>query len=170
MINRIKIGVFKMFGLFGKSLEIVALISGKTIDIKSVPDAVFAEKMAGDGLAIEPTGDIVVAPADGELTMLFGTKHAFGMTLSNGVQILVHIGLDTVGLNGEGFKALKAQGDMVKKGEPLIEIDRAFIKSKGLSLITPVIFTELDKLKSFDAKVGIDVVAGVTPILTYKAV
>jgi len=164
----LKIGVFKMFGLFGKSLEIVAPISGKTIDIKKVPDAVFAEKMAGDGLAIEPTGDIVVAPADGELTMLFGTKHAFGMTLSNGVQILVHIGLDTVGLNGEGFKALKTQGDMVKKGEPLIEIDREFIKSKGLSLITPVIFTELDLLKSFEAKVGIDVVAGVTPILTYK--
>ena len=157
-----------MFGLFGKSLEIVAPISGKTIDITKVPDAVFAEKMAGDGLAIDPTGDVVVAPADGELTMLFGTKHAFGMTLSNGVEILVHIGLDTVGLNGEGFTALKNQGDMVKKGDPLIKIDIEFIKSKGLSLITPVIFTELDKLKSFDAKVGIDVIAGVTPILTYK--
>lgn len=159
-----------MFGIFGKTLEIVAPISGRTIDITEVADAVFSEKMAGDGLAINPTGDVVVAPADGELTMLFGTKHAFGMTLNKGVQILVHIGLETVSLNGEGFTALKKQGDMVKKGEPIIKIDRAFIASKGISLITPIIFTELDKLKSFEAKVGIDVVAGVTPILTYKTV
>jgi len=159
-----------MFGIFGKTQEIVAPISGRTVDITEVKDAVFSEKMAGDGLAIHPTGDIVVAPADGELTMLFGTKHAFGMTLSKGVQILVHIGLETVSLNGEGFTALKKQGDRVKKGEPIIKIDRAFITSKGLSLITPIIFTELDKLKSFEARVGVDVVAGVTPILTYKTV
>jgi len=159
-----------MFGIFGKTQEIVAPISGRTVDITEVKDAVFSEKMAGDGLAIDPTGDIVVAPADGELTMLFGTKHAFGMTLSKGVQILVHIGLETVSLNGEGFTALKKQGDRVKKGEPIIKIDRAFITSKGLSLITPIIFTELDKLKSFEARVGVDVVAGVTPILTYKTV
>lgn len=159
-----------MFGIFGKTQEIVAPISGRTVDITEVKDAVFSEKMAGDGLAIDPTGDIVVAPADGELTMLFGTKHAFGMTLSKGVQILVHIGLETVSLNGEGFTALKKQGDRVKKGEPIIKIDRAFITSKGISLITPIIFTELDKLKSFEARVGIDVVAGVTPILTYKTV
>ena len=159
-----------MFGIFGKTQEIVAPISGRTVDITEVKDAVFSEKMAGDGLAIDPTGDIVVAPADGELTMLFGTKHAFGMTLTKGVQILVHIGLETVSLNGEGFTALKKQGDRVKKGEPIIKIDRAFITSKGISLITPIIFTELDKLKSFEARVGIDVVAGVTPILTYKTV
>jgi len=159
-----------MFGIFGKTQEIVAPISGRTVDITEVKDAVFSEKMAGDGLAIDPTGDIVVAPADGELTMLFGTKHAFGMTLSKGVQILVHIGLETVSLNGEGFTALKKQGDRVKKGEPIIKIDRAFITSKGISLITPIIFTELDKLKSFEARVGIDVVAGVTPILTYKTI
>lgn len=158
-----------MFGLFKKEGTLVAPASGKTIDITTVPDAVFAEKMAGDGLAIDPTGDTIVAPADGELTMLFGTKHAFGMTLDKGVQILVHIGLDTVSLNGEGFTALKNQGDMVKKGDPIVKIDRDFIQSKGLSLITPVIFTDMDILKSFEAQVGIDVVAGETAILTYKA-
>lgn len=158
-----------MFGLFKKEGALVAPISGKTVDITTVPDAVFAEKMAGDGLAIDPTGDTVVAPADGELTMLFGTKHAFGMTLDKGVQILVHIGLDTVSLNGEGFTALKNQGDMVKKGEPIVKIDRDLIQSKGLSLITPVIFTDMDVLKSFEAQLGIDVTAGETTVLTYKA-
>lgn len=158
-----------MFGLFKKEGTLVAPVSGKTVDITTVPDAVFAEKMAGDGLAIDPTGDTVVAPADGELTMLFGTKHAFGMTLDKGVQILVHIGLDTVSLNGEGFTALKNQGDMVKKGDPIVKIDRELIQSKGLSLITPVIFTDMDVLKSFEAQVGIDVTAGETPVLTYKA-
>ncbi|WP_312712334.1 PTS sugar transporter subunit IIA [Proteiniclasticum ruminis] len=158
-----------MFGLFKKEGALVAPISGKTVDITTVPDAVFAEKMAGDGLAIDPTGDTVVAPADGELTMLFGTKHAFGMTLDKGVQILVHIGLDTVSLNGEGFTALKNQGDMVKKGEPIVKIDRELIQGKGLSLITPVIFTDMDVLKSFEAQLGIDVIAGETTVLTYKA-
>lgn len=158
-----------MFGLFKKEGTLVAPISGKTVDITTVPDAVFAEKMAGDGLAIDPTGDTVVAPADGELTMLFGTKHAFGMTLDKGVQILVHIGLDTVSLNGEGFTALKNQGDMVKKGEPIVKIDRELIQSKGLSLITPVIFTDMDVLKSFESQLGIDVTAGETTVLTYKA-
>lgn len=158
-----------MFGLFKKEGALVAPISGKTVDITTVPDAVFAEKMAGDGLAIDPTGDTIVAPADGELTMLFGTKHAFGMTLDKGVQILVHIGLDTVSLNGEGFTALKNQGDMVKKGEPIVKIDRELIQSKGLSLITPVIFTDMDVLKSFEAQLGIDVTAGETTVLTYKA-
>ena len=158
-----------MFGLFKKEGALVAPISGKTVDITTVPDAVFAEKMAGDGLAIDPTGDTVVAPADGELTMLFGTKHAFGMTLDKGVQILVHIGLDTVSLNGEGFTALKNQGDMVKKGERIVKIDRELIQGKGLSLITPVIFTDMDVLKSFEAQLGIDVIAGETTVLTYKA-
>ena len=158
-----------MFGLFKKEGALVAPNSGKTVDITTVPDAVFAEKMAGDGLAIDPTGDTVVAPADGELTMLFGTKHAFGMTLDKGVQILVHIGLDTVSLNGEGFTALKNQGDMVKKGEPIVKIDRELIQGKGLSLITPVIFTDMDVLKSFEAQLGIDVIAGETTVLTYKA-
>lgn len=158
-----------MFGMFKKEGVLVAPVHGKTLDITTVPDAVFAEKMAGDGLAIDPTGDTFVAPADGELTMLFGTKHAFGMTLDKGVEILVHIGLDTVSLNGEGFTALKTQGDKLKKGDPIIKIDPEFIKSKGLSLITPIIFTDLDKIKEFHAEVGIEVTAGETTILSYKA-
>ncbi len=157
-----------MFGLFKKDLVLVAPMSGRTMDITEVPDAVFAEKMAGDGLAIDLSGDVAVAPADGELTMLFGTRHAFGMTLDKGVEVLVHIGLDTVSLNGEGFTALKTQGDRVKKGEPIVKIDRDFILSKGLSLISPVIFTEPDKLQSFEPVLGVDAVAGETVVLNYK--
>lgn len=158
-----------MFGLFKKEQVLVAPLSGKTMNISEVPDPVFAEKMVGDGLAINLSGDVAVAPADGELTMLFGTKHAFGMTLDKGVEILVHIGLDTVSLNGEGFTALKKQGEKIKKGEPIVKIDREFIKSKGLSLISPVIFTDLSTIQEdFVANTGVDAVAGETVVLTYK--
>jgi len=91
------------------------------------------------------------------------------MTLDKGVQILVHIGLVTVSLNGEGLTAMKEQGDKVKKGDPIVKIDRELITSKGFSLITPVIFTDMDVLKSFEPHVGIDVEAGETTVLTYKA-
>lgn len=156
-----------MFGLFKKEQSMVAPVSGKTLDLKDVPDEVFAQRMAGDGLAIDPTGDLVVSPVDGELTMLFGTRHAFGITAAKGIEILVHIGIDTVSLNGEGFEALKAQGDKVKKGEPIIRLDRALITERGYSLITPILLTDPDSVQSFEAEIGIDVEAGVTPVLTY---
>ena len=78
--------------------------------------------MAGDGIAIDTTGDTIVAPADGELTLVFKTKHAFALTLENGVELLVHIGIETVGLEGEGFEQLVEQGTKVKAGTPIIKI------------------------------------------------
>ncbi|MBY6939416.1 PTS sugar transporter subunit IIA, partial [Clostridium botulinum] len=107
-----------MFGLFKKkkedsNLKLVAPITGKAIPLSEVPDPVFAQKMAGDGLAIEPSDNVAVAPADGELTLVFNTKHAFAMTLANGTELLVHIGIETVSLNGEGFEQLVKQGTKV---------------------------------------------------------
>ena len=161
-----------MFGFFKKnkknsSLNFVAPVTGKAIDLSEVPDPVFAQKMAGDGLGIDSTGDVIVAPCDGDLTLVFKTKHAFAMTLENGIEILVHIGIETVSLNGEGFEQLVEQGTTVKAGTPIIKIDREFIKSKGLSLVTPVLITNPDITKSIEVKTGIDVVAGETVVLEY---
>lgn len=165
-----------MFGFFKNrknkevtnDAKLVAAVSGKVLPLSEVPDPVFAQKMAGDGVAINPTGDVVVAPADGELSLVFNTKHAFAMTLDNGAELLVHIGVDTVSLEGQGFEQLAEAGTKVKAGTPIIKIDREFIKSKGLSLMTPVLITNPD---SFELKAieNIDAVAGESTIVEYKA-
>lgn len=162
-----------MFGFFKKKkqnepLNFVTPVNGKVIELSEVPDPVFAQKMAGDGVAIDTTGDIIVAPCDGELSLIFKTKHAFAMTLDNGIEILVHIGIETVSLKGEGFKQLIEQGTKVKAGTPIIKIDRNFIKSKGLSLITPVLITNPDRVKSIDKKINMDAIAGETIIMEYS--
>lgn len=123
--------------------------------------------MAGDGIAIDTTGDTIVAPADGELTLVFKTKHAFALTLENGVELLVHIGIETVGLEGEGFEQLVEQGAKVKAGTPIIKIDRELIKSKGLSLITPILITNPDILGTITPVENIDTIAGETTVIEY---
>ncbi|MCD2346953.1 PTS sugar transporter subunit IIA [Clostridium guangxiense] len=149
-----------MLGFFKKDYEIAAPVSGKVINLSEVPDQVFAQKLVGDGAAINGTGDIIVAPADGELTLIFKTCHAFALTLNNGIELLVHIGIDTVELQGEGFKALREQGKKVKRGEPIIKIDRQFIKSKGYSLITPVLIANSDIVSNIKCNIGQEVTAG----------
>lgn len=158
-----------MFGLFKKNYKLVAPIDGKVIDLAQVPDQVFAEKMAGDGVAVEPTGNIVVAPADGKISMIFKTNHAFGVNLSNGAEILVHIGLDTVALEGAGFERLAEEGQSVKAGDPVVKINREEIISKGYSLITPVLITNPDIFKDINGNVGATVKAGSDEVLTYKS-
>lgn len=151
-----------------KTNALVAPVSGKVMPLSEVPDPVFAEKLAGDGMAIMAEGDTVVAPADGELTLIFKTKHAFAMTLENGLEILVHIGLETVSLDGEGFEQLVEQGTKVKAGTPLIKINREFILSKGLSLATPVLITNVDATKSITPVESGDAVAGKTVVVNFE--
>ena len=99
------------------AMKLHACVSGKLIDISEVKDDMFSQKMMGDGIAIEPTGDTVVAPADAEVTMIMEESlHAIGLRFANGAEILIHIGIDTVKLNGEGFQALVKAGDKVKSG------------------------------------------------------
>ncbi|MDO5517118.1 MAG: PTS glucose transporter subunit IIA [Clostridium sp.] len=150
-----------------KTFKFVAPVTGKSLPLSETPDPVFAQKMAGDGLAMLPEADVIVAPADGELTLVFNTKHAFAMTLDNGVELLVHIGIETVTLNGEGFEQLAEAGTKVKAGDPIIKIDREFIKSKGLPLTTPVLITNPDILKSITPVENVATVAGETTVLEY---
>lgn len=157
-----------MLEIFRKGVKIYAPVSGKVISLNDVPDEIFASRMVGDGIAIDATGDVIVAPADGEISLIFKTNHAFGMTLQNDMELLVHIGIDTVGLCGEGFRRLKNEGEIVKTGEPIIAIDRDIIKSANYSLITPVVITSVDNLKINEENIGCDVKAGEDVVFTYK--
>jgi PTS system D-glucosamine-specific IIC component len=104
----------------------------------------------GDGFAIIPKTGTVVAPVDGKIVNLFPTKHALGIESTTGREILIHVGIDTVNLKGEGFEALVAQGDEVKKGQPLLKIDLDFVKENAPSTITPIIFTNLQADEKID--------------------
>lgn len=116
-------------------------IKGETVSLGDVPDQVFSEKMMGEGFAIIPSEGKVVAPADGEIVSIFPTKHAIGFMSAGGTEILIHVGVDTVKLNGEGFEAHVTSGQAVKQGELLLTFDLDYIKQHAASAITPVIFT-----------------------------
>ncbi|MBT2647663.1 PTS transporter subunit EIIC [Bacillus sp. ISL-34] len=123
--------------------DFVLPIEGTVLPIEQVPDQVFAMKMMGDGFAIEPVNGKLVSPIDGEVLSIFPTNHALGLKMDNGLEILIHVGLDTVKLNGEGFTPLVQEGQRITKGTPLLEIDLDFIKRNAPSTVTPIIFTNL---------------------------
>ena len=124
--------------------DVYAPITGELIALKNVTDQAFALGTLGEGIAILPTEGKVIAPFDGTITALFPTKHAIGITSDNGMELLIHIGMDTVQLDGEHFESLVSQGDKVKKGQVLVEFDMAAITAAGYSLETPVIITNKD--------------------------
>jgi PTS system sucrose-specific IIC component len=119
-------------------------LKGRVIAMKDVPDETFSKEVLGKGVAIEPTEGKVVAPADAEISTLFDTNHAIGLTLDNGMEILIHIGINTVEMGGEGFTSHVFEGAKVKRGQTLITFDPELIKEKGYSVITPVIITNVD--------------------------
>lgn len=127
-----------------KQLEIASPIKGTVLKLEKMKDDAFASGVLGKGAAIIPEEGKVYAPADGVITALFPTLHAIGMQADNGLELLIHIGLDTVQLNGEGFWAMVKQGDRVKKGQLLVTFDKEFIESKGFCLETPVLVTNSD--------------------------
>ena len=126
--------------------DFVMPLAGEVMKLESVPDQVFSTKVMGDGFAIRPTSNVLVSPVDGKVSMLFKTKHACVITQADGVEILMHIGMDTVNLGGEGFEALVALNDEVKKGTPLIRFDLEGIAAQVPSMITPIVFTNLADL------------------------
>ena len=141
--------------LFGKKLEgIYAPIAGKAVAITEVPDPTFAEGMLGNGIAIEPAEGKVYAPCDATVDMMFTTGHAVSLVAQCGAEILIHVGLETVGLEGKPFKAHVNSGDSVKKGDLLMEADLEMIKEAGLNIITPVVICNSDLYTTFDTSVG----------------
>ena len=136
-----------MFGFFNKKTDpaVYAPVKGKCIDITEVNDEGFSSKIMGDGVAVIPEESVIKAPADGKLTMIFETGHAFGMEADNGLELLLHIGIDTVNEKGNGFKILKKSGDAVKKGTPVVELELETLKEK-YDMTTMVIVTNEKKI------------------------
>ncbi|KEI83247.1 PTS sugar transporter subunit IIA [Clostridium botulinum A2 117] len=134
--------MFSLFKKKEKSLKLKAYLSGKAISINKVPDEVFASKIMGDGLAIIPTTSIIKSPADGEIIVVMEeSKHAVGIKFENGIEALIHVGIDTVSMNGEGFEVFVKTGDSVKEGQDLIMFDEELIKNRGLSTYTMLVIT-----------------------------
>lgn len=158
----------KLFGKKENAVEqITAPINGKVLDITEVPDPVFSQKMMGEGIAIDPTDGQVVSPIDGEVVQVFPTKHAVGLKTKSGLEILIHIGLETVALNGEGFESFVQAGDKVKRGDKLISFDLEFIREKAASTITPMIITNTDEVVgNLDKNVGVAAKVVETEVLT----
>lgn len=150
-----------MFNIFKKKeLHLYAPVNGKTIDLAQVPDKVFSGKMMGEGIAFSVTGSLICAPCSGKLIMIADTLHAFGIETDSGAQVLVHIGMDTVNLQGKGFKKLTVQNSRVKPGQPIIEIDKETLEHEGVDLTTPLIVTNSDEYKVTVCEAGKEVSTG----------
>ena len=144
--------------LFSKKTDdFYAPMAGKAVPITEVPDPTFAEGMLGNGIAIEPAEGKVYAPCDATVDMMFTTGHAVSLVADNGAEILIHVGLETVSLEGKPFKVHAANGDKVKKGQLLIEVDLEAVKAAGLPTITPMVVCNTDEYPTFNTLVGKDV-------------
>lgn len=131
----------------GQETFMAAPVKGQILDLKEVPDALFAEKMIGDGFAMDPMEGIVVSPVKGELAHIFDTNHALAFITESGLEVLLHIGIDTVKMEGRGFKRLATPGQKVDIGTPLMEVDWALVKEEAKSSITEVVVTNMDVVK-----------------------
>lgn len=141
------------------AIEVFAPLSGEIVPLEEVPDVVFAEKIVGDGLAIKPSGNKMVAPCDGTIGKIFETNHAFSIESESGLELFVHFGIDTVELKGEGFTRVAQEGQQVKKGDTILEFDLPLLEQKAKSTLTPVIISNMDEVKNLEKKSGIVTVA-----------
>jgi len=140
-------------------------LSGQVWLLERLPDPVFAQKMVGDGLSIDPTDAVLVAPCDGEVTTLHAAKHAVTLSTAEGVELLMHVGIDTVAMKGEGFNPRVSIGDKVKAGDPLIEFDLDFVATRAKSLLTQIVITNSERVKSWERASGF-VTAGKDTLFT----
>jgi PTS system D-glucosamine-specific IIC component len=130
-------------------------MDGKLMELADVPDEVFASKMMGDGFAVEPCHGEVVSPVNGKIAAIFPTKHAISILADSGLEILIHVGIDTVGMKGEGFELFVREGDCIKAGQPLLHVDLDKVSAKAKSTITPIIFTNLTESRTIHFNRGI---------------
>ncbi|EMB2527313.1 PTS N-acetyl glucosamine transporter subunit IIABC [Klebsiella pneumoniae] len=152
-----------------KTVEsLVSPITGDVVALEQVPDEAFASKAVGDGIAVKPTSNIVVAPAAGTVVKIFNTNHAFCLETNNGAEIVVHMGIDTVAMEGKGFKRLVEEGTDVKAGEPILEMDLDFLNANARSMISPVVCSNSDDYSALVILASGKVVAGQTPLYEIK--
>ncbi|MBO2616373.1 PTS glucose transporter subunit IIA [Shewanella algae] len=148
-------------------IKVYAPISGDIVAIEKVPDVVFAEKIVGDGIAIEPKGQFMLAPIDGTIGKIFETNHAFSIESPQGLELFVHFGVGTIELRGKGFKRLAQEGQDVKAGEPILEFDLDFLKDQVNSLLTPVVLANMEDVKYLEKRQG-SISAGKDVIFTVQ--
>lgn len=160
----------KLFqNLFGKEdgMKVVSPVSGKLVSIREVSDPTFSEEILGKGVAIIPSEGKFCAPADGTVTTVFPTGHAAAITTEDGIELLIHVGLDTVKLDGKHFTIVAEEGQKVKAGDVLIEADLSQIREEGYDIITPVIICNSDEFSEITPEADGDVACGDT-IITLK--
>lgn len=148
--------------------EIVMPASGELLDITEVPDPVFSEKMTGDGFAVLPNEGKICSPVNGKVFNVFPSKHAIGILSDGGKEVLVHIGVNTVKLKGQGFKVLVEEGDVVTAGQPIMEVDIAYVRENAKSLISPIIFSNLPEGSAVHLNRSGTLKAGAGDIITIK--
>jgi len=150
---------------FSKKIEIIAPISGEIINLEDVPDLVFSKKIVGDGIAIKPSGNKILAPVNGTIGKIFKSMHAFSIISEDNVELFVHFGIDTIKLKGEGFEKKAEDNQKVKIGDEVIIVDLDFLTEKAHSILTPVVISNIDQFKKIKKSSG-TIIAGKTVIIT----
>ena len=150
-----------------KSCAIYAPVSGKAVELSQVPDEVFSGKVLGDGAAVIPEDGTIVSPVDGTVATVPDTHHAYYVRSKDGLEILIHVRIDTVDLKGEGFQNFVKAGQNIKTGDILVKADLNLIREKGLNPIVPVVITNMDAVNRISATKGI-MEAGKTTLITYE--
>jgi len=148
--------------------ELVSPVTGDVVALEQVPDEAFASKAVGDGVAVKPTDKTVVSPAAGTIVKIFNTNHAFCLETEKGAEIVVHMGIDTVALNGQGFTRLVEEGAEVTAGQPILEMDLDYLNANARSMISPVVCSNIDDFSGLVIKADGHVVAGQTPLYEIK--
>lgn len=157
-----------MLSFFRKN-KLYSPVDGISEALTDVNDEVFSSLMIGDGIAIKPTSDTIVAPCDCLVSLIMkGSNHALGLVMNNGIELLIHVGIDTVNLEGEGFKVLINEGKEVKCGTPLLKFDKKIIEARGYSTITMMIVTDAKGNKISKKYENIEVLGGKTSLIEFK--
>jgi len=145
-----------MFGFLKRKIrEIKAPVDGQVVELQNVDDEVFSQKLAGDGVAIIPVSESFTAPIDGVVSKIFPTNHAYSIKSDKDLEVMVHIGLDTVTLNSEGFERIANEGDVVRSGDEIIRVDLAYLREHAKDIITPVVILDESDVTTIEKKIGI---------------